>query len=208
MKILVVGAAGRVGWQVVQQARARGHEVTAFVHHASSCERDGVRLVTGDARNAAHMSRAVAGQNAVIDVVGGKTPWTRSGLEPDVARAIVSALRQHGVRRLVAASAMGAGDSSEVADVFYKYLVVPTFLRGALKDKTQMEQELARTDIDWTVVRPAVLTDGQAIGGVKVFTATQRAKAHRIARADVAAFILDLATNNQYLKQAITIATS
>ncbi|WP_158808420.1 NAD(P)-dependent oxidoreductase [Beijerinckia sp. L45] len=208
MKILVVGAAGGVGAALVKEAVARGHEVTAFVHHRPIHGQTGVRIITGDARNAKQMSDAVAGQNAVLSAVGGKTPWRRSGLEPDTARTIVKALREHGVRRLVVASAMGAGDSSDVAGLFYKLIVVPTFLRGALRDKTRMEHDLAQTDVDWTVVRPAVLTDGRPIGEVKVFFSEIRAKAHSITRADVAAFMLDQLTSNIYLRQAVTIATS
>jgi putative NADH-flavin reductase len=70
-----------------------------------------------------------------------------------------------------------------------------------------MEHDLAQTDIEWTVVRPAALTDGKPTGRVKVFTPESGAKAHRISRADVAAFMLDQLTSDEYLRQAVTIAT-
>jgi uncharacterized protein YbjT (DUF2867 family) len=103
---------------------------------------------------------------------------------------------------------MGAGDSGNVADFFYRWIFAPTFLHGAVKDKTEMEHYLAQTDIDWTVARPAVLTNDKLTGRVKVFTRETGAKAHRIARADVAAFMLDQLTSDEYLKQTVTIATS
>ena len=82
------------------------------------------------------------------------------------------------------------------------------FLRGAVKDKEEMERELARTDIDWVVVRPAVLTNDQPTGQVKVLTRQTGGKARSIARADNAAFMLDQLTSEKYLRQAVTIATS
>jgi putative NADH-flavin reductase len=208
MKILVVGAAGGVGRALVEQAVARAHEVTAFVRDASNYRRPEIRVVAGDARDPRKMSEAVSGQDAVVNAIGGKTPWTPTGLDRDVGQAIVQALHRHHIRRLVVASVMGAGDSSNVADYFCRWIFAPTFLRGAVKDKTEMERYLAQTDIDWTVARPAVLTNEKLAGGVNVFTRKSGAKAHRIARADVAAFMLDQLTSDKYLKQAVTIATS
>jgi NAD(P)H-binding len=94
------------------------------------------------------MSEAVAGQDAVVSAIGGKTPCTRTGIEPGTARTIVKALREHGVRRLVVASAMGAGDSGEMAGPFYKRILVPTFLRGALKDRDGARSRANRYRVD------------------------------------------------------------
>src|SRR5882757_4354668 len=81
MKVLVVGAAGGVGHALVEQAVARGHDVTAFVRDALNYRRTEVRVVAGDARDPHKMSEAVAGQNAVVNAIGGPPPgrvpaWT------------------------------------------------------------------------------------------------------------------------------------
>ena len=99
---------------------------------------------------------------------------------------------------------MGVGDSGKHAHFYFRYALVPTFLRGAVKDKEQMERELTRTNIDWVVVRPAVLPTSQ----VKVLTGQPGGKARRISRADTAAFMLDQFTSGKYLRQTVTIATS
>jgi putative NADH-flavin reductase len=208
MKILVIGAGAGTGREIAEQAVARGHEVTAFVRNPRRYDRADVRVVVGDARDEKAISVAVAGQDAVFNTIGTQTPWARTGLEPVAGRAINKALREHGVRRLIVATTMGAGDSGKHADFYYRYIFAPTFLRGAVKDKEQMECELAPTDIDWIVVRPAVLTNDKLTGRVKVFTRATGAEAHRIARADVAAFMLDQLTSDKYLRQAVTIATS
>ena len=209
MRVIVFGAGGGVGRQLVRQAIAGGHEVTAFVHSDPHDLTPGARIIEGDVLNPDAVRRAVAGHDAVLDAIGGQTPWKRTGLEPDAARNIVDAMRNEGVRRLVVTSAMGVGDSGEVAGSFYEYVLVPTFLRGTMKDKAEMERDLAAaTELDWVVVRPAALTDDEATGDVRVFADDEDGKAHKIARADVAAFMLEQLESDSHLRQRATIATS
>ncbi len=209
MKIVIFGAAGGLGRQLVAQALAAGHEVTAFVRGEAGDVPTGVRTVVGDVLDAVAVAGAVVGQEAVIDAIGVRTPWKRTGLEPDAARNIVLAMQAHGVRRLIVTSALGVGDSRAVAGSFYDYVLLPTFLRGSTKDKADMEADIAHaTDIDWTVVRPAVLTDGEATGQVRVFPPDGKQTVHKIARADVAAFMVAQLGSDAYAGQAVTIATS
>ena len=78
-----------------------------------------------------------------------------------------------------------------------------------MKDKNEMEQDLAATtDLDWIVVRPAALTSDEPAGDVRVFTSDSEGKAHKIARADVAAFMLEQLVSDTHLRQKVTIATS
>ena len=207
MKILVIGAAGKTGEALVQQALAAGHEVTAFVHDDSDYRRDGVRVVEGDVLDSAKIDPAVAGQDAVLDAIGGSTPYKETTLETNAARNVMDAMRRNGVRRLVVTSAMGVGESKENAGFLYEHLLMPTFLRGTVKDKTGMEAEVKASDLDWIIVRPAILTDGEATGNVKVFSAETSETAHKISRADVAAFMLQQLTSDTHLRQAVTIAT-
>ena len=206
MKILVIGAAGKTGEALVQQALAAGHEVTAFVHDASGYRREDVRVVEGDVLDSAKIDPAVAGQDAVLDAVGGSTPYKETTLETNAARNVMDAMRRNGVRRLVVTSAMGIGESKENAGFLYEHLLMPTFLRGTVKDKTGMEAEVKASDLDWIIVRPAILTDGEATGNVKVFSAETSETAHKISRADVAAFMLQQLTSDTHLRQAVTIA--
>jgi putative NADH-flavin reductase len=208
MKVLVIGAGAGTGREIVEQAVARGYDVTAFVRNPRQYDQAGVRVVVGDARDEKAISEAVAGQDAVFNTIGTQTPWVRTRLEPTAGRAINKALRDHGVRRLIVATTMGVGDSGAHAHFFFRYIFAPTFLRGAVKDKEEMERELARTDIEWIVVRPAVLTNDQPTGQVRVLTKQTGGKARSIARADTAAFMLDQLTSEKYLRQAVTIATS
>ena len=208
MNVLVIGAAGKTGSLIVERAVAAGHTVTAFVRNAAvyHAPAPSVRIVSGDATNAGSLGGAMPGQHAVIDTVGGKTPFLTTTLEEDVARAILVEMRQHEVRRLIAISALGAGDSKDQGTFFYDHVVLPTFLRGSTKDKEAMESLVEHADVDFVLVRPAVLNDHPATGNVRVVEGHD--KAHKITRADVARFVVDQLTSDAYLGKAVTIANS
>lgn len=207
MKIIVFGAGGKLGRKIVEQALENNYEVTAFVRDAADVPTSAVRAVVADADDADAVAEAVVGQDAVIDAIGGRTPWKQTGVEPKAARNIIVAMQRAGVRRLIVTSAMGVGDSRDAGDFAFRNLVAPTFLRGAIKDKGDVEEEVGATSLDWVIVRPAVLTDGERTGNVRVFEPGTEATAHKIARADVAAFILEQVTSDAYLHQTVTIAT-
>ncbi len=161
MKVLVIGAAGKSGEALVNEALAAGHKVTAFVRGAAQYKKANVRVVAGDVLDAAAVDVAVAGQDAVIDALGGKTPWKVTTMETSAAHNIVDAMRRNGVRRLLKISVVGAGESVKNAGFFNEHLLMRTFLRGLLVDKAGMEAEIEGSNLDWTLVRPPMLTDAR-----------------------------------------------
>lgn len=207
MNVLVIGAAGKTGQAVVEQALAAGHQVTAFVRQAAAYQRTGVRVVEGDAADRGAMEAAVLGQDAVLDTIGGKTPYKTTTLESSAAHSIIAAMRRHGVRRLVVTSMLGVGNSTANSSLLVRVLVA-TFLRGADKDKRAMEGAVAASGLDWVILRPAILTDDPAQGNVHVFPAKTGEKAHKITRADLASFMLAQLATDEHLHQAVTIANS
>ena len=205
MNVLVFGAAGKTGTLVVERALAAGHTVTAFAH-SPSYSHPGVSVITGDASSAEDVRRAVAGQHAVIDTIGGKTPYKATDLETSAARNIVAGMQAEGVRRLLVVSMMGVGDSAEQAPFWYEHLLMPTFLRGSTPDKTHMEEAVTESGVDYTIARPPILSDDPATGSYKVIPAPE--KAHKITRADLAQFLVDQLTDSTYVHQSVVIANS
>ena len=205
MKVLVVGAAGKTGRAVVERAAAEGHEVTAFVRRDRGDGVPGVEVRVGDASDPVAVGAAVEGHDAVIDTVGGRTPYRATTLEADVATALVAAMRRHGVRRLVVTSAIGVGDSSAHTPLLTK-VVVATFLRASTPDKAAMEAVVRGSGLDWVITRPAVLTDKAATGHVRTLSAGDRGRARSITRADLAAFLVTQLTSDDHLRQAVTLA--
>lgn len=206
MKVLVVGAAGKTGQAVVSQAMAAGHEVSALVH-GDGYDVPGVTVHVGDAREAATVDAAVAGQDAVVDTIAGKTPDQPTTLETDAATAIVAAMGRHGVRRLVVTSVVGQGDSIANTPDFIKDLMTG-FLKESTRDKAAMEDVVRASDLDWVITRPPVLTDDPAAGDVRVLTAEGGEMATTITRTDLAAFIVAQMDGDEYLRQAVTITNS
>jgi putative NADH-flavin reductase len=153
------------------------------------------------------MNRAVLGQDAVIDTIGGKTPYKATTLESSAAKTIITAMQRSGARRLVVTSMLGVGESKANATVFLR-LLVATFLRGANKDKAAMESAVKASGLDWVILRPAILNDETATGNVRVFDAETGEKAHKITRADLASFIIARLSGSEYLHQAVTVANS
>ena len=126
-------------------------------------------MLTGDATDPVALTAAVATQQAVIDTIGGKTPYRTTDLEQKVARAVIAAMRQQGVQRLIAVSALGVGDSKQQASFLFRRLILPTFLRGSTKDKAAMEREIQNSGLTFVLARPAVLNDQPPVGRVRVF---------------------------------------
>jgi putative NADH-flavin reductase len=204
MNVLIFGANGKTGKLVVEKALAVGHTVTAFLRTAA--EIPNVRVVTGDASDPASVRTAVAGQQTVIDTIGGKTPWKSTTLERVAASNIIAAMQAESARRLIVVSMMGLGSSRPQAPFWYRSLLMTTFLHGSTADKTAMETAVTASDLDYTIVRPPILTEDAATGSI--LAPTPPAKAHKITRADLAQFLVDQITSTQYLKQDVVVANS
>lgn len=205
MNILIIGANGKTGRALVLQACDRGHRVTAFAHHPPKRSMVCARVVCGDARDRHLILAAVAGQDAVIDTVGTRRPFLKTALETDVAQNLVVAMQRQNVRRIIAISSLGVGDSVANVPLLYRALM-PIFFRGALPDKEGMESQIRSSGLDWTIVRPAGLTDGSSTGIIKIVE-PQTGHVRRIARADVAAFILNHLAGSDLVNKTVGIAT-
>lgn len=205
MRVLVVGAAGKTGLAVVEKAKAAGHDVTAFVHSASDFHVEGVAVLQGDAGDRAAMGAAVHGQDAVVDTIGGKTPYKATTLESGAVKTIIESMQHSSARRLLVTSMVGEGDSTANTP-WYVRLLLSTFLRGAKPDKAAMESAVDSSGLDWVIARPAILKDDPATGDIRVFTPESGDKAHSITREDLAAFLVAQLTSDEYLGRAVTIA--
>jgi putative NADH-flavin reductase len=180
MRVLVVGAGGKTGRAVLTAAVNAGHQVTARVHSSGGDDVTGVSTLVGDAADTKTIGTATAGQDAVIDTVGGRTPYKRTTLETSIATTIIAAMRVQGVDRLIVMSVIGEGDS--LANTPFTRVLLKTFLRGAKADKPRMESVVRGSGLDWIIVRPPILTEKRGTGDVGVFSVGTRDRAHSITR--------------------------
>src|SRR5262249_10964720 len=142
---------------LLEQARERGHEVTAFVRSPQTlgAPRDGVDVRRGDPRSAAELRAALCGHDAVVSALGprGRGPTT---ILRDGARSTVAAMQALGLRRLlVVSAAVLFEDAGILATVLRR-----TLLRNAAEDSAEMERTVAASGLDWTIARPPRLTNG------------------------------------------------
>jgi putative NADH-flavin reductase len=201
MKVLIVGATGRTGRELLKQTLAAGHEVTALARDPSKLnDVTGVRVAKGDVLEAASLSSAVAGQDAVLNALG-PTKTSPPGIRTTAVRNIVAAMKEHGVRRLVTLSAFGAGDSQGEGGFMYSKVIAKLFLKKSLADQTGSEDEARNSGLDWTIVRPTRLTDGPASGSYDVIFKGGGASS-KISRADTAAFMLAQLGDQTYVGKA------
>jgi putative NADH-flavin reductase len=208
MKVLVIGGTRGLGREVVAAAHKSGHTLTAMARNAGSFAGSvtGVRMMLGDAGDPGDLERAVAGQEAVVWTVGVRPTRRPVRLHSLGTQLLLLAMARHGVRRLVCVTGVGSGDSKGHGGFLYDRIVQPLLLRTTFEDKDRQEAQIRESSLDWTIVRPGALTDAPATGLYQALTTSAGARARRIARADVAAFIVENLATPDFVHQVVFLA--
>ena len=216
MKVVVFGATGPTGLELVTQALERGHEVTAFVRNpdAIAIQHEKLERVTGDALVPTTVDRAIEGRDAVLCAIGprrrtghGETP---ANVVSVATRHILESMERYGARRLVSMSSVGVGDSrgklqaGAVRGFFQEKILVPLFLKREFADKELQEDLVRESKVEWVLVRPTSLTDGPARRQLRVAVDGSRVPG-TVSRADVAAFMVEQLESDAYLRAAPVI---
>ncbi len=208
MNLLIVGATGGTGQQLVTEALGRGHQVTALVRRAPRAElRLGLTPVVGDVLDPASLDRAMPGQEAVLSALGHKRWLGPSSTLSQGTRNLIAAMGRHGVQRFLCETALGISDAWWQMGLYYTLFVRPVILPFYFWDKVRQEAVIRASDLDWTIVRPGMLTNGPKRGqyhhgprvGHWLWTV-------RISRADVAAFMIDQLTDRRYVRATVGVA--
>jgi len=205
MRLLIIGATGGTGRLLVAQALERGHQVTALARKPASVrlQHERLRVVGGDVLDYASVERAVRGQDAVLSALGHKRWFYPNRILSDGTRNLLRAMEALGVRRFVCETSLGVGDSRGRMGLYYTLFVIPFILPLYYWDKSRQERLIRASPLDWTIVRPGVLTNGPRRGryrhgprvGSWIWTV-------RISRTDVADFMLNQLTDDTYLRSA------
>lgn len=204
MKILVLGATGPTGRLIVAQGLARGYDVAAFVRSPEKAgDLKGATLLKGDARDEGALRDAVAGRDVVISALGTPaSPFREVTFLSRATRALVSAMKEERVPRLVCITGIGAGDSVGHGGFLFDNLIFPILLRHVYADKNRQEAIVRESGLDWVLVRPSMLNDKPGRGAIRTLTDLSGFHGGTIARADVASFVLDQATAPTWLSHA------
>jgi len=208
-RLLIVGATGGTGRQLVAQALERGFTVTALVRSPSKLQADHPQLtvIQGDVLDYASVEAAMRGQEAVVSALGHKRFFYPTRILSEGTRNILRAMGAHAVPRLVCETSLGVGDSAGRMGVYYTFFTIPVVLPFYFWDKTRQERIIAESNAEWVIVRPGVLTNADKRGRVRhgprvgSFLGTVR-----VSRADVADFMLNQLESDTYLGAAPGVA--
>ncbi|MEO6918710.1 MAG: SDR family oxidoreductase [Collimonas sp.] len=205
MKILVLGATGATGRLIVRDAVASGHSVVALVRAKARADLPGVELIEGDVRDEVTLARASDGCDAVVSALGTGVGFREVDLLTVATRALVAAMTRTGVRRLICISALGVGDSRGHGGFVFDRLFQPLLLGPAYKDKGRQETAIRASSLDWVIVRPGMLTNDPLRGRVRATADLAGVNGGKIARADVAQFVVEQLTTDTWLRRAPVI---
>ena len=204
MKVIVFGSTGTIGRHLIKQSLEKGHQVMAFCRNKEQLNEfahPNLKTVEGDVFNIADVNSAIKNQEVVIIALGsGKS--RKSIVRSEGTKNIIAAMRTNGVSRLICQSTLGAGESNDNLNFFWKHIMFGWFLKQVFLDHELQEQYVKNSNLDWTIVRPAAFTDGEKTENyLHGFSPTDKSIKLKISRADVANFILQQVADQSYLHQ-------
>ena len=195
-KLLIIGASRGIGLETVKAALRGGHRVRALARSAASIpiENGHLEKLSGNTLDSDTIRNALEGIDVVIQTLGVDISL-RAIVEPTTlfsrsTRILVDAMKAAGVNRLVAVTGLGAGDSRGHGGILYGGIVFPLLFKRVYDDKDVQEWIIRSSGLDWTIVRPGLLTNRPATGRYRVLTASKDWRFGAISRTDVADFLV------------------
>lgn len=207
MNILIFGASGATGHELVTQSLEKGYDVTAFVRNPEklTITHERLNVVQGDVKDYAAVEAAAFGKDAVLSALGVSKPLNSDPAVVEGIKNIVAALEKSGPKRFVYLSFIGVGDSGRSAGFMVKY-ILPKILKHEIADHELKESLIRNSRLDWTFVRPPKLTAGPARGtyrsGEDISTT---AFLPTMSRADVAGFMVDQLAEQRYVRKVVRV---
>ncbi len=205
-RVLVIGASRGIGLETVRQSLSRGYAVRALARSADSIAVSDAALETcpGNALDPDDVAEALDGVDTVVQALG-VAPGPATMLKPvtlfsSATRILIPAMQTAGVRRLISVTGFGAGDSRARISCLQR-IPFRLVLGHAYDDKSIQEQLIRESDLDWTIVRPGILTRGARTGRYQVLEKPGQWRNGLISRADVADFIVRQIDDATYLRK-------
>ncbi len=207
MRILVIGGAGRTGSHVIDQALGHGHEVRALQHTTPvSVTHPRLEIVSGSVLDGDVVAAAIETMEGVAFAIGSGGGNPGAVYSEGIANVLYG-MALHGATRLAAVSAAGVFSRKDPRISVGFRLMIATVLRGVYDDMERMEQRIAASGVEWTIIRPVGLTDEPATGDYRLSRdGSMLPKASRIARADVAALVLKSIETGSFDRRTLLIA--
>lgn len=205
MNVIVFGATGTVGRLTVRALLDAGHSVTAFARAPQKLELDSpnLKLVAGDALRACVVSNAVRGHDAVVVTLGSGMS-RKSVIRSQGTLNVIKAMQTHRVTRLICQSTLGARDSWDNLNFWWKHVMFGALLAPVFRDHELQEQLVEASGLDWTIVRPGAFTSETTRNDVIEDVPTSaRGLDLKVARSDVAQFLTRQLVDRTYVGRIV-----
>ncbi|MEB8329482.1 SDR family oxidoreductase [Flavobacteriaceae bacterium KMM 6897] len=163
MKTLIIGGTGKTGRHLISQALVDDHIVTALVRNPAKLkiEHPNLRILQGDILQYKDVAAAVIGQDAVLSALGHKRFFIPTNILTKGTANLISAMEEYKVNRLICITSLGVNDSKFRLGLYYTLFVIPVILFFYFMDKSKQEKLIMNSTLDWTIVRPAQMTNGK-----------------------------------------------
>ena len=208
LRVLIIGATGGTGRQLVQQALDLGHQVTALVRNPArlKVEHPNLKVMKGNVLDYTSVAAAMPGQSAVVCALGHKVWFYPTRILSEGTRNILRAMKNCNVPRFICETSLGIGNTAGRGGLFNTFFVIPFILPFYFWDKVRQEEVIAESDRDWVIVRPGHLTNGAARAKYRHgLNVGDFILGSRISRADVADFMLKQMTDDENLGTAVVV---
>lgn len=214
--LLVLGGSGRTGRLVIAEALRRGHTVTALVRDASKMvPGEHLTVVEGSPLRPESVDAACRGAQAVIIALANRglsdAPWSGQLSPPDLitdaVQAAADAMRSRGIRRIVLLSALGTADSSESVPWGLRWSTHFMRMATVYRDHAAADAELRSSGLDWTIVRPTLLSNTSKRRPITTTKAGRTPHSLHIGRADVAGYLVDAIEDDSLIGTAPIISS-
>ena len=216
MKILVLGATGRTGKYIIDEALKKGHKISAIARNPDKLRNYKIDIIQGTPYDYETVEKALTECDAVINTLNvsrkSDNPWAPLASPKDLisksASNAIKAMGETGINRFVALSTIGAGRSWKTSPAILRFVVSVSNLRYAFADHGRQEEILENSSIDYTICRaPMLSTETNTTGAI----ATQEGvtpKSMKLSRNSAAEFFIKIIENKELLRQTVNLSNN
>lgn len=216
MKILILGATGRTGKLILEEALNQGYQVNCLVREFERVKRNNknVKVIKGSPERFSDLENAIKDCKAIISVLNisrkSDFPWSKLRTPPtflsDVMKNVTSLPNKNGLERVVVCSAWGVAETEKEIPVWFKWFIKNSNIGVAYKDHERQENELKNSKLNWTIVRPTGLTNFKNDKKVIESYNNEPKPKLTISRKNVAKFMVDALKREELIEQTPVIS--